>query len=49
MNEAEVILRDRRVSARKSLSLPVCNEIVVNMQVHGSFVAMHGSDVMLAW
>jgi len=49
MNEAEVISRDRRVNGSESLSLPVCNENVMNMQVQGSDVATRGSDVWLSW
>ena len=49
MNEAEVILRDRPVMGDASYSLPVCNESVVRMQVQGSDVAEHGSEVLLSW
>ena len=49
MNEAEVISRDRSVNGNESLSLPVCNENVVNLQAQGSDVAMRGSDVLVSW
>jgi hypothetical protein len=48
MNEAEVISRDRRVTKQAPLSLPVCNESVVYMQVQGSDVAACGSEVLLS-
>jgi hypothetical protein len=46
MNEAEVIERDRNVTARGRDSLLARNEDVARLHARGSDVTMRGSDVL---